>query len=293
MAAGSPTNSPGARADDRRSCWSIASNGMPFGTMNAARYTTARSRFGTRSATAEIVIPPAECPTRMTLPPLSDAASFTNATTACVRSSCVTPAMGDRSAANAAGSNGLRFSEVGAIAFTPAPGRSSVKAAKPLALSIGVTLSHTEWLCQAPWIRTKTALVADIAELSSCDFTAETNKRGMGSNFPVGEEEHLNARVIRSKQSAVRPSRSSLRACQRLFDRREVVEMQRPDPMNIGGPHRRCDGAVADFVFPETRYLLGERHMDSEVMSVKCLDVLRCSVNHYHSSHRGSPWLLV
>ncbi len=31
----------------------------------------------------------------MTLPSLSDAASFTNATTACVRSSCVTPAMGD------------------------------------------------------------------------------------------------------------------------------------------------------------------------------------------------------
>src|SRR6202034_4419012 len=97
----------------------------------------------------EIVIPPAECPTRMTLPPLSDAASFTNAITACVRSSCVTPAMGDGSAANAAGSNGLRLSDVGASAFTPAPGRSSVKAAKPLALRIGVTLYHAEWLCQA------------------------------------------------------------------------------------------------------------------------------------------------
>src|SRR5271168_3716079 len=102
----------------------------------------------------------------MTLPSLNDAASFTNATTACVRSSCVTPATGDRSAANAAGSNGRRLSDVGAIAFTPAPGRSGVKAAKPLALSIGVTLSHAEWLCQPPWIRTKTALVADIAESS-------------------------------------------------------------------------------------------------------------------------------
>src|SRR6202041_2202957 len=170
MAAGSPTNSPGARAEDRGSCWSIASNGMPLGTMNPARYTSARSRFGTRSATAEIVIPPAECPTRMTWLSLSDAASFTNATTACVRSSCVTPAMGDRSAANAAGSNGLDLSDVGAIAFTPAPGRSSVKAAKPLALSIGVTLSHAEWLCQPPWIRTKTALDADIAEPSDMAY---------------------------------------------------------------------------------------------------------------------------
>src|SRR5580692_8080591 len=166
MAAGSPTNSLGARAEDRVSCWSIASNGMPFGTRNPERYTTATSRSGTCSATAEIVIPPAECPTRMTLPSLSDAASFTNATTACVRSSCVMPEMGDRSAANAAGSNGLNLSEVGAIALTPAPGRSSVKVAKPLALSIGVTLSHAEWLCQPPWTRTKTALVADIAEPS-------------------------------------------------------------------------------------------------------------------------------
>src|ERR1700726_4563415 len=170
MAAGSPTNSLGARAEDRLSCWSIASNGMPSGTMNAARYTTARSRFGTCSATAEIVIPPAECPTRMTLPSLSDAASFTNATTACVRSSCVTPAMGDRSAANAPGSNGQRPSDAGAIALIPAPGRSSVKASKPLALSIGVTLSHAEWLCQPPWIRTKTALVADIAEPSDMAY---------------------------------------------------------------------------------------------------------------------------
>src|SRR5882672_3033430 len=174
MAAGSPTNSLGARAEDRVSCWSIASNGIPFGTRNPERYTTARSRFGTCSATAEIVIPPAECPTMITLPSLSDAASFTNATTACVRSSCVTPAMDDRSAANAAGSNGRRPSDVGAIAFTPAPGRSSVKAAKPLALSIGVTLSHAEWLCQPPWIRTKAALVADIAEPSSSVFTIIT-----------------------------------------------------------------------------------------------------------------------
>src|SRR6266404_89434 len=312
MAAGSPTNSLGARAEDRVSCWSIASNGMPFGTRNPERYTTARSRFGTRSATAEIVIPPAECPTRMTLPSLSDAASFTNATTACVRSSCVTPAMGDRSAANAAGSNGLHLSDVGAIAFTPAPGRSIVKAAKPLALSIGVTLSHAEWLCQPPWIRTKAALVADIAEPSSSVFTIITTcisgrppfrrhfasrpprrTKGMGSNFPVVEKEHLNARVIRRKKSAIRPSRLSLRACKRLFDRRKVVEIQRSDPMNIGGSYRRCDVAVADLVLPETRNLLGERHVDFEVMSVKCLDVLRCPVNHYHPSHCGSPLLLV
>ena len=174
MAAGSPTNSPGARAEDRLSCWSIASNGMPFGTRNPERYTTARSRFGTCSATAEIVIPPAECPTRMTLPSLSDAASFTKATTACVRSSCVTPAMGDRSAANAPGSNGRSPSDVGAIALTPAPGRSSVQAAKPGASSIGVTLSHAEWLCQPPWIRTKTALLSDIAAPSSSVFTIFT-----------------------------------------------------------------------------------------------------------------------
>src|SRR6202789_3509708 len=174
MAAGSPTNSPGARVEDRVSWWSISSNVIPLGTMNPARYTTARSRSGTCSATAEIVIPPAECPTRMTLPSPSDAASFTSATTACVRSSCVTPAMADRSAANAAGSNGLHLSDVGAIAFIPAPGRSSVRAAKPLALSIGVTLSHTDWLCQPPWIRTKTALGGDIAEPSSFDFTIFT-----------------------------------------------------------------------------------------------------------------------
>src|SRR5271154_7122883 len=114
----------------------------------------------------------------------------------------------------------------------------------------------------------------------------------MGSNFPVVEKENLNARVIRCKRSAIRPSRLSLRACKRLFNRRKVVEIQRSDPMNIGGSYRRCDGAVADLVFPETRNLLGERHVDLEVMSVKCLDVLRCSVNHYHSSHCGSPHLL-
>src|ERR1700729_832045 len=312
MAPGSPTNSPGARAEDKVSCWSIASNGMPFGTMNPARYTSARSRFGTCSATAEIVIPPAECPISMTLPSLSDAAFFTTATTACVRSSCVTPAMGDRSTANAAGSNGRRPSDVGAIAFTPAPGRSRVKAAKPLALSIGVTLSHAEWSCQPPWTRTKTALVVDITEPSSSDFAifttctsgrprfrravaqspAQDEHRGMGSNVPVVEKEHLNARVIRRKKSGIRPRPLSLPACKRLFDRRKVVEMQRSDPMNVGGSYPRCDGAVANPVFPEARNLLGERHVDFEVMSVKCLDVLRCPVNHYHPSHCGSPLLL-
>src|SRR3984893_16378640 len=98
----------------------------------------------------------------------------------------------------------------------------------------------------------------------------------MGSNFPVVEKEHLNARVIGGKKSAIRPSRLSLRACKRLFDRHEVVEMQRSNPMNIGGSYRRCDGAVADLVFPETWNLFGERHVDFEVMSVKCLEVLRC-----------------
>jgi hypothetical protein len=42
--------------------------------------------------------------------------------------------------------------------------------------------------------------------------------------------------------------------------------------VNFGGSYRRCDGAVADLVFPETRNLLGERHVDFEVMSVKCLE---------------------
>jgi hypothetical protein len=51
----------------------------------------------------------------------------------------------------------------------------------------------------------------------------------MGSNFPVVEKEHLKARVIRRKKSAIRPSRLSLRACKRLFDRRKVVEMQSSD----------------------------------------------------------------
>jgi hypothetical protein len=62
----------------------------------------------------------------------------------------------------------------------------------------------------------------------------------MGSNFPVVEKEHLNARVIRRKKSAILPGRLPLRACKRLFDRRKVVEMQRSDPMNIGGSYRRC-----------------------------------------------------
>src|ERR1700720_1054118 len=115
----------------------------------------------------------------------------------------------------------------------------------------------------------------------------------MASNFPVVEKEHLNARVVRREMAAIPAGRLSLRACERLLDRREVVEMQRSDPMNIGGSYRRCDGAVADLVFPETRNLLGERHVDSEVMSVKCLDVLRCPVNHHHPSHCGSPLLLV
>jgi hypothetical protein len=121
MATGSPTNSLGANADDRDSCWSIASNGMPLGTIKAARYTTARSRFGTCSATADMVIPAAECPTRMTLPPLSDAASFTNATTACVRCCWVTPAMGDRSAANAAGSKRIGISNARPVQGCPQP----------------------------------------------------------------------------------------------------------------------------------------------------------------------------
>ena len=110
----------------------------------------------------------------MPLPSLTGAASFTNATTACVRSSCVTPATGDRSAANAAGSNGRRPSDAGAIACTPAPGRSRVSTAKPPASSIGVILSHAEWLCQLPWARTKTALGADVAVASSSRFTILT-----------------------------------------------------------------------------------------------------------------------
>src|SRR5580692_7833062 len=115
----------------------------------------------------------------------------------------------------------------------------------------------------------------------------------MGSNFPVVEKEHLNARVIRCKKSAICPSRLSLRACKRLFDRRKVVEIQRSDPITIGGSYWRRDGAVADLVLPETRNLLGERHVDFEVMSVECFDVLRCPVNHDHPSHCGSPFLLV
>src|ERR1700722_18502350 len=115
----------------------------------------------------------------------------------------------------------------------------------------------------------------------------------MGSNFPVVEKEHLDARVIRRKKAAIRPSRLSLGACKRLFDCRKVVEMQRSDPMNIGGSYRRCDGAVADLVFPETWNLFGERHVDFEVMSLKCLDVLRCALNHSHPSHCSSPLLLV
>src|SRR5580765_7712125 len=102
----------------------------------------------------------------------------------------------------------------------------------------------------------------------------------MGSNFSVVEKEHLNARVIRRKESAIRPSRLSLRACKRLFESRKVVEIQRSDPMNVGGSHRRCDGAFADLVFPEPRKLLGERYVDFEVMPVECLDVLRCPVNY-------------
>ncbi len=43
--------------------------------------------------------------------------------------------------ANSARSNGRELSDVGAIACTPAPGRSSVKAAKPFDLSSGVTAS--------------------------------------------------------------------------------------------------------------------------------------------------------
>ena len=99
----------------------------------------------------------------------------------------------------------------------------------------------------------------------------ETNKEE-GSNFPVVEKEHLNARVIRRKKAAIRPGRLPLRACKRLFDRRKVVEIQRSDPVNIGGSYRRCDRAIADFVFPEARKLLGERHVDFEVVSIKCLD---------------------
>ena len=60
LTAGSPTNRPGPRDEAMDSCWSISNTCMPFGNMNPLRYTTARSRSGTRSATAEIVSPPAE-----------------------------------------------------------------------------------------------------------------------------------------------------------------------------------------------------------------------------------------
>src|ERR1700733_10267614 len=97
--------------------------------------------------------------------------------------------------------------------------------------------------------------------------SAKTHK-GMGSNFPIVEKEHLDARVIRRKKSAIRPGRLPLRAGKRLFDCRKVVEIQHSDPINIGGSYWRCDDAVADLVLPETWNLLGERHVDFEVMSV-------------------------
>ena len=62
-----------------------------------------------------------------------------------------------------------------------------------------------------------------------CVLARPDEQRGMGSNFPVVEKEHLNAGVIRRKKSAIRPSRLSLRACKRLFNRRKVVEIQRSD----------------------------------------------------------------
>ncbi len=105
-------------------------------------------------------------------------------------------------------------------------------------------------------------------------------RRGDGfSDIHAVEKEHLNAGVIRRQKAAIRPGRSSLHVlANALFDRGKVVEMQRSDQMNIGRSRRRCDGALADLVSPETGNFLGERHVDFKVMpSGERLDILQVS----------------
>ena len=55
-----------------------------------------------------------------------------------------------------------------------------------------------------------------------------------GSNLLIVKEEHLNTRVVGCINSTVRSRRLSLGACERFFHRVEVVEMHRPNQINIG-----------------------------------------------------------
>src|SRR6202030_4172329 len=52
-------------------------------------------------------------------------------------------------------------SDAGAIALTPAPGRSSVHASKPLALSIGVTFFFKEWGAHRDLLSSPTGRLSD------------------------------------------------------------------------------------------------------------------------------------
>src|SRR5471032_392193 len=110
-------------------------------------------------------MPPAEWPIRMTWPLLREAASLTRAATACVLSSWVSSAMGERSAAKAELSNGRASSELGGIALAPAPGRSSVITPKHCASSNDVTRFQDERLCHPPWTKIKIALLTDLCFL--------------------------------------------------------------------------------------------------------------------------------
>ena len=201
------------------SCGSIASNDNPFGTMNPGKIDDRAKQLGNVLGDRQIVIPPAECPTRMTLPSLSDAASFTSATTACVRSGQLRHAGNRRRLGGECG--GVERANTKRLwrdRLCPRAGRSSVSTALPRASSMGVTFSHVDWLCQPPWTRTKAAL------------------RGIGSDLPSAESENLNAGVVRGVKLAVRCRRSTLRTGKRVVHRLKIIEIHRPDQVNIGRP---------------------------------------------------------
>jgi hypothetical protein len=105
------------------------------------------------------------------------------------------------------------------------------------------------------------------------------------------EEEHLDTRLIGRVDPAIRRGRPSLRTRKCCPDRIEVVEMQCPDQMDIGGAGHDFYRAVADLVLAKTRKPHRQGDVRPEVVLRERIRVSRLFVDHDHSSHRCSPFL--
>ena len=138
---------------------------------------------------------------------LSDAASFTAVMTACVRSSCVTPATGDGSAANAARSKGRTPSDFGAIVF---PRRREDRASAPR-----MALGFEQWRDLVPG---RAVVPAAVDQDESC------------FGFDIADPLSFELRRLRPLRTAA-GDRLRLRECRKRKSERPCHQGRRP-----GGP---------------------------------------------------------